>query len=399
MEEKRKGHKKGKRSKSSTTEVKEFENTEKIPTFLRSDKDNEAQGRTSFEDGKGWIDEDGNVVEPVKDSGRSSRRENKSKTNTSLKVLTAASLGLNSNSDRDKNTAPGSHEEAVGKSPTPQIAVDSTTPDADDATEPTPTNEPSALETLFKRPANKSKSKRPEPLKTFTFFDRADGDGENAQNADKDAAHATPDPDEPIHSATDEAPTSAPAARKKKFPPTRLASLQIPPQTPFTRRDLDARGLRSAAPTPDTAAIGKRMRVPWLPGRSQTRSLSREDSRSRSVSGPPVQSAELEAESAMASREMDSITEEENDEEEEEQEEEKDRLKTKLITGKRIKRESVDGGDGQGDGEGGKEQTEFEKQFYEQRGELNRAWKAQKREAKKKGRQVANRKSVRAGRR
>ena len=36
--------------------------------------------------------------------------------------------------------------------------------------------------------------------------------------------------------------------------------------TPFTQRDLEWRGLRSAAPTPDTAAIGRRFSFDWRKG-------------------------------------------------------------------------------------------------------------------------------------
>ena len=35
------------------------------------------------------------------------------------------------------------------------------------------------------------------------------------------------------------------------------------PTTPFTQKDLEWRGLRSAAPTPDTAAIGRRFSFDW----------------------------------------------------------------------------------------------------------------------------------------
>ena len=370
--EKSKGHKKSKKSKSSSTEVKEFEKSEKVPTFLRSDT-NEKAPRTTFEDGKGWVDESGNVVEEANESGRSSRRKKRKS-----KQESPPAAEPKESPDKANGLAPSAIEDApsgqADKSPTPQIAVDSTATidetaaDIDGSAEPAEPK-PSALESLFKRPSSKSKSKRPEPIKTFSFFDNEENDPTNDQD------HATPDPDEPLHSAheTTQAPTSAPMNLRKKT--TRLSSLQIPPQTPFTRRDLDARGLRSAAPTPDTAAIGKRMRPPWM-ARSQTRSLSRDpDERSRSGSQPSSQPLSQLQES----EEIDAIASKENEETEEAKEEEKP-VKKEV---KKVKRESGENGE--------KEQTEFEKQFYEQRGDLNRAWKQQVREAKKSAKRASRR--------
>lgn len=349
--EKPKTHK-TKKSKPHTTEVKEFTNTEPVPTFTRDATTTERQS-TTFDDSKGWIDSTGAVVEPLPENSRSSRRSRKQKQPKQHNLTTTT----------PPPPPPANGTSTINKSPTPQISIDATATLSDTgAADPVLSNEPSTLETLFKRPSSKSKSKRPEPIKTFTFFD-GNGEGDSPDAAHAADAIATSDPDDPLPGA----PTSHPAVMGPRKKPTRLSALQIPPQTPFTRRDLDARGLRSAAPTPDTAAIGKRMRVPWM-ARSVTRSLSR----SRSGSLLPEGRGDTIVEERM--EEVVQGTGADGEEEEEEE-------------GKGGEDER---GEKQGKNEGGKAaQTEFEKQFYEQRGELNRAWKKQKREASKKGRKAA----------
>ena len=369
-----KSHKKGKRGTSGRVEieVKEFDNTEKVPTFLRDTSKASKNTKTTFDDEKGWVDGDGNVVEEVKsrkkDSGKKTEKRKKSKDVTTGNA--EESEPPPSNGDITGNSKDSRESESIElqsqTDATPQIAVDTTAlldenvndkggDDADVATEPV-SAEPSQLETLFKRPAPSDKSKqtnRPAPIQTFSFF----GDGDEAEKQE------TPDPDVPIEN---DAASSAKSSLRRK----RLTSLQIPPQTPFTRRDLDARSMRSAAPTPDTAAIGRRMKVPWM-RRSQTRSASR-DRDSRSMSGPAVDRGRLLRETVEGQAEAMLSVDEEGES-----------AKELDIDAEKIKMEPSP--------EGEKEQTEFEKQFYEQRGELNRAWKAQRREARKSARQAQNR--------
>ena len=380
---------KKKKVQAGATEVKEFGKTEPIPTFTReSNTTNNSRKYAKFEDEKGWVDEEGKVVEEVKESGRASKRGKKTGIRSKKEEKSAATappvgpdVSVNGNKEVQANEK---------ESPTPQIALDATSTvdetanDADGASNPSPSNNDasSTLETLFKRPnsASKSKSKRPEPIKTFSFFDNATEDATTA-----DGAKQTPDPDDPMPGAP---PTSNPLVHQDSGPlrkkPTRLSALQIPPQTPFTRRDLDARGLRSAAPTPDTAAIGKRMRMPWLQGRSQTRSLSREADGSRSMSREAEASGEsgkkrMKQESLEADGVLQGVQEEDEDEDED----------AGPVPPEGEEQEDADGEKG-----AQKEQTEFEKQFYAQRGELNRSWKAQRREAKKQGKKVRGRRGA-----
>jgi hypothetical protein len=110
------------------------------------------------------------------------------------------------------------------------------------------------------------------------------------------------------------------------------------PQTPHTKQDLEWRALRSAAPTPDTAGLGKRFRFA-----------------------------------------MDGA--EHNDEDSD------DDIDDEMLdntTG------TIGGARAAADGEA-KEESEFRKWFYEHRGENNRAWKKKRKEAKKQQRQRENR--------
>ncbi|KAL9056384.1 MAG: hypothetical protein Q9162_002975 [Coniocarpon cinnabarinum] len=384
-----KAHKKGKKSKENgtTLDVKEFEKTEKVPTLLRGNSKPGKTTKTTYDDEKGWVDENGNVVEEVKKTRKGSKSRKKSDQEPNDDVAMAESS--KASNTKTRATAAKDAELQPPKDTTPQIAVDSTAviddnandmdgPSAGAADEPTTdspsilqSKSPSTLESLFKRPAPSDKSKstnRPAPIQTFSFF----GDEPKESGEKDDDDDGSPDPDVPIDS-------DMAASVRNNLRRRRLASLQIPPHTPFTRRDLDARGLRSAAPTPDTAAIGKRVKAPWK--RSQTRSVS-QDADSRSGSGPPGERSSLLRETI----------------EEEAEEEEADALpgvdestlsNDKVSDVVKIKMEQSPEGVANGSEE--REQTEFEKQFYEQRGDLNRAWKSQRREAKKRTRQASNR--------
>jgi hypothetical protein len=100
------------------------------------------------------------------------------------------------------------------------------------------------------------------------------------------------------------------------------------PFTPFTKRDLQDRGLRSAAPTPDTSLINRRMN--W-------------------------------------------------EEEEDDEMEDDAAIDTPVSKSRSTKLDT-------------KEETEFTKWFWENRGDNNRAWKKRRRDAAKEQRQRENRK-------
>ena len=110
------------------------------------------------------------------------------------------------------------------------------------------------------------------------------------------------------------------------------------PFTPFTQREFEFRGQRSAAPTPDTAHPSKRFMWP-------VDKESDEEEGDESIGTPSA----------------------------------KDK-------GKGVAADSKDGRDGK------EPESDFQKWFYEHRGETNRAWKKRRKAAAKEVRQRENRK-------
>lgn len=335
--------KKAKKKKKSPHEsiVHEFEKTVTHPSFLRS-KEESAAPTITFEDGKGWVDAAGNVKEAASDkirkadyrpgqvAGAKEKRpakkpasqkgakspepssESEDWTSSSGSSSDESSGAASETSSSSDNVSGSSDDEEVADQPGPSKErsnpidgavvpedhshpemTNKSTPDADESSK-----EVHPLEALFKRPAPDATGDQPAPDTNggFSFFGNDDIESE----------------DEPQKTTTE--------------PQT--------PFTPFTKRDLQARGLRSAAPTPDTAMVNRRMN--WA-------------------------DAEME---------------------EEEEEESIDTPVTKPHA----------------PGSVPKEETEFAKWFWEHRGENNRAWKKRRRDAAKEQRQRENRKKGLKGR-
>ncbi|KAL9602743.1 MAG: hypothetical protein Q9219_001586 [cf. Caloplaca sp. 3 TL-2023] len=323
-----------------TLVVHEFEKTMKYPTFLRSESG--AVGKkpaSAYVDGKGWIDEDGEVVE-AEQSGRRTRSKGTRPKNDShaepKDVRREASMKGNANHPKkpkgeahhpdvhDETSSSGGsspdNEEDIpeeGKEPLKQSRESASSIDDDSqdnavntdqvralsisTLSPTPPLEPSKevhpLEALFKRPqsaASQTPRKPPLEVRTeFSFFD--------------------------------------PDTEKDDVVPS------VMPQTPFTQQDFQQRRLRSAAPTPDTAA----------PSKTNFGNVWSQDSGGGNI-----------------------VSDEDGDEGQ----------STHVDPVVATKKET--------DGE--VEESEFTKWFYEHRGETNRAWKRRRREAAKEKRQKEN---------
>lgn len=118
---------------------------------------------------------------------------------------------------------------------------------------------------------------------------------------------------------------------------------------------MEWRGQRSAAPTPDTAAIGRRFSFDW-------RKESQEADDDEDLSDGGIE----------AGRQLD--------------------LNTKANSQALADVQEVDENDGEEGAEGKQEESEFRKWFWENRGDINRAWKKRRREALKAKRHADNRK-------
>ena len=241
--------------------VHEFTNTEQHAGFLRHKSDG-SSGKTATEyvDGKGWVDEHGNIVE----AGPAKRTRRGTKPSTDVEVPkkatteptndgedatsssgTASSEDSESEDDEnlsiDVKDASDNNLKGLGIHRTVErlsITRSSATPPPSSADEPIPTlksPEPHPLETLFKRPS-KAASQTPKEkpmLEVSTSFSFSDPDTQEFE--------------------------------------TRLNV----PQTPFTQQDIRQRRQRSAAPTPDTAIPGKTFGNVW--GGPESSDIASED--------------------------------------------------------------------------------------------------------------------------
>ncbi|KAJ6013290.1 hypothetical protein N7540_007881 [Penicillium herquei] len=351
--------KKAKKKKASDNVVHEFAKTYTQPSFLRSTDENTPLTAT-FDEEKGWMDNTGNVKEDVSKKARkkdylpgkipgakekrpvktSSKSKSKSKAKVEEPESSAESEDWTSSSGSDEssdsesesesesedekeeeeenddkdndNASDGSsssdsdssdeEEETDEQKSSPEevkstdvpMTTDEPEPEASESNSPaenTPqesSKEVHPLEALFKRPATETNAEKPtaEPDTGFSFF----GNGDDIESDD-----------EP----------------KVSEPQT--------PFTPFTKRDIQDRGLRSAAPTPDTG----------IPGRHMKWNEMEDDEDEMSVDTPVSKAREAGAD---------------------------------------------------------KDETEFSKWFWENRGDNNRAWKKRRRDVAKEQRQRENRK-------
>ena len=340
-----------KRKKGNTREVTihEFENTTKFPSFLKdSSAGSSHPSATEYIEGKGWVDEEGTVVEAVtikkpakasskskkvpkvvvedegeddetSSSGSSSDEEPAAGTKT-LKSIAAqddddatSSEGI-SDSDSDS----GDDDDEAGTQP--HKSVEQATPVSElksrvsqPASSPTtrnlsikippvstPTDKLHPLEALYKRnpPGEAAAGTSAQQDQPFSFF----GGGGDEEDEDDEGR------DQP-----------APM-----------------PMTPFTRQDLEWRNTRSAAPTPDTAHPSRMLPFVW----------------------PTDDDVD---------EDMEDITRKEDEEEEEEGEEEGT--------------SAADPEKGTGD---------FQSWFWENRGDLNRSWMKRRKTAAKEKRHREN---------
>ncbi|KAF7117236.1 hypothetical protein CNMCM5793_005992 [Aspergillus hiratsukae] len=272
-DEKQEKQAKKKRKPSQESVVHEFATTITHPSFLRSEADGAAPTST-FEEGKGWIDNAGNIKETVSDrlrkdqyrpgqvAGAKEKRKSVKAPPTAQETHVektkddkidstdesedwTSSSGTTSSDDSSTDSesedsmssassesrAPSSQDEqqqshtlpvkeklsSPAKTDEPKLVPGGAAPSVQ-TTHGTDSKDVHPLEALFKRPALESSDSKPAPEANtqFSFFGQEDveSEGEGEQNKE--------------------------------------------PQTPFTKNDLLSRGLRSAAPTPDTALINRK---------------------------------------------------------------------------------------------------------------------------------------------
>ncbi|KAL1840249.1 hypothetical protein VTJ49DRAFT_3048 [Mycothermus thermophilus] len=335
---KKKEKKKGKKAREVV--IHEFEKTTKFPTFLKAAGSTSGQkAPLEFVDGKGWVDEQGNVVEAVKarppppervllpskptkdgpssvdlaeDTGDSSSAESSSSEEEPSSPVRQSSPSPKDAEDSESDpTTPSSLAECdqvpskqAGPVKNLSIAIPPATPSEPKVVHP--------LEALYKRPKQAdgepsgAASAEQQP---FSFFG---GDGDDDIDDDEDAAGGLGD-----------------------------ETLGITePMTPFTRKDLEVRRIRSAAPTPDTARPDRRF-IPWETTESD---IEEQDEEEPGDGDHPMEDQPVAA-----------------------------------VTGA-----AQDGEENE------KPVSDFQKWFWEHRGDLNRAWKKRRKLAGKEKRYREN---------
>ena len=367
--------KKGKSSRKVV--VHEFTNTTKHANFLRESQVIRGEKVvTEYVDGTGWVDKNGNIVEaePLTHRPRSKPKEeaapiDKDETGSSDSGADKSQGGIPEDQSL-KLTLSSLHHEADGEmssSGTPSISESESedgeevpkasgeaiaSAEASDESSINSSNSDNATKERFENPITET---RLTSRSTSSMSMDIEGD-------------ATPKPDdattEPERETKEVHPLEALFKRPKSTASStpRKPTLEVQtsfsffdpdaadesssrittiPQTPFTQRDIQERRLRSAAPTPDTAAPGKTFANVWA--------------------GDP---------------DIEEIDEDENEGEEATTESE---ANSTPLAGK--------GNPPEEDGKGKSHESDFAKWFWENRGETNRAWKKRRREAAKEKRQ------------
>ena len=266
------GDKKAKKKKKSKDNViHEFEKTVAHPSFLRTAEES-AVPTATFEDGKGWVDAAGNVREPAsekilkdnyrpgqipgakekrraaKDMKKPSRKEKTPEESSESEDYTSSS-GSSSDESSDSESVV---EEKVGENP-----EDSSSSDEEDV------KSQSQEETTKFTEANSTDTDT--PSKSESAEVPAEATPEVEQDSSAQAVHPLESLFKRVPAASDNQPAPEAEAGFSFFgndieseDEAQLAEPQTP-FTPFTKNDLQHRGQRSAAPTPDTSAATRHM--------------------------------------------------------------------------------------------------------------------------------------------
>jgi hypothetical protein len=296
--------------------VHEFERTTKQPSFLKQDVGLGISTNLEYVEGRGWVDTAGEVVEAESERVTRKREATKVKTKrnpqTTTKPLIAESPGEEQPSVHPEPDIEGfAVDDGSDGSSDSNSASEATTPSSTPAPtteQPTTSTEIHPLEALFKKPSKPASESQdvPKPsLEISTTFSFLNPDADDLEDEDSDAP--------------------------------------VVPLTPYSSQEWRSRGLRSAAPTPDTAH----------PSRFNSYGSS-------GLSGDePSQ----------------------NEDEDEDGDETQTFANTRSNAGSKSRESSATGGNGVSD---------FEKKFWENRAENNRAWKLRRRTVLKEKRKREN---------
>lgn len=344
--------KKSKKHKKHEVVVHEFENTTKFPTYFKASKGATTSGTGyDFVEGKGWVDSNGNLVEKIK----STRPKGLPKTLVDKKTSeegddTTSSSGSSSeeeeeeDSEADDDKAAAKKEHKATHPALKSLAIDVTTSTSLESPQDSarPKSSSSARSLTIKIPPATPSSNKVHPLEALykrqqqdEAADKADTTGDQpfsffgGQDVEEDDDNNLGQGEVVDGSGVDNDENSSQAG------PSQGSQL---PMTPFSKQDFEWRGMRSAAPTPDTAHPSRYSRI-W-PLR---------DDREESPGIPEADEHDDQLNSPMGARHANV-----------------------------------------GEGEPTNPSAEFPKWFYENRGDLNRSWTKRKKTVAKQKRYREN---------
>ena len=356
------GNKEKKRKRASSkldVVIREFSNATKYQTFLRDESDARDQSSaTRYVEGKGWVDGNGNIVEP-----ESKRRKSKTDPDGKGETLkNEATTTMRTRSRRSSRLgAPSVKVTSPLKAYVPSVITDETSSSGTSSSY----SENDSASTPKSPPSEKAQRSR---QKKFSRGLRTGGEkgvelgGVERLSITRSSATPPPSQDLPptsvppvneVHplEALFKRPNTA-ASHTPKKPNLEVSTSfnffdsevdggenqgLLVPQTPFTQQDIRQRRQRSAAPTPDTAAPGKTFGSIWEETSDISDGEEDDDDGLGPLAGPNTQNQSATPE---------------------------------------IKEEKLE--------------SDFAKWFWEHRGENNRAWKRRRREATKEKRQKEN---------
>lgn len=349
------------------TVVHEFSNTTEYPTFLRTGNSAGSKRVVSeYVDGTGWVNQDGEVIELPRKQDTERR---KTRLAGSENVASEPSNLQNriTKGDGEWNTIEGAHyavdsdeTSSSGASTSSDNKSESEESESEESTKPTNGSRVLKIQSI---PSNQEASEAKDDSDTTS----TSGDSSSLSSDEDDemptlkiSSSEVPAEVHPLEALFKRPRSSASETVRKPqlevktsfsfFESEETNATQthhLMPQTPFTQRDLQHRSIRSAAPTPDTAAPNKSIFGNLWGHDGDTE--SNEDETAKIGEGRP------------------------SDE---------------------TPRAGTNPANDQNTGDKPPE-SDFTKWFWEHRGETNRAWKKRLREAKKDKRQKENKKRAR----
>ncbi|KAI1637759.1 hypothetical protein F4809DRAFT_640238 [Biscogniauxia mediterranea] len=381
------GHKAKKRKSGREVVIHEFEKTVKYPSFLKSKDDKPNPEAVTFQDGLGWVDSQGNVVEPLVSNRRAIRSAKAVSSTPKQPELAPADEEEGEKDDEDDDDDDDDETSSSGTSSDDEDAAEGDSdqeaesshrePHKTGMTSPVRKLEVDTQATSSPASAAKPESARPKssgsmnsltikippvtpaadkihPLEALYKRPKGDKDGPNSAGQESKPFSFFDDDDDDIEE--DDGAATAPTT-------------QQPPMTPYTKQDFEFRNIRSAAPTPDTAHPSRSFSF-W--------------SRQETVDEESENDKDEEGGNGNGNDEAEEQDDDEDGDEDDDDDDDDDVTTGNAVTphdtptrsNKHAPPVPV---------------SDFQKHFWENRGELNRKWRKRRREASKEKRYRENR--------